>query len=59
MANIIISSRCKAVLARRLGWRPRNEDKWETCFATELAEYYSNPPNPKELPKVMQKGVKA
>lgn len=49
------SARCRAVLARNLGWTPRCEGKWAGTFATELKEYAQNKPEPKALPHVMRK----
>ncbi|KAF9892997.1 hypothetical protein FE257_012408 [Aspergillus nanangensis] len=49
------NSRCKAVLARELGWTPQNEGKWVSTFATELKEFVERPPQPKALPAVMRK----
>ncbi|RAK72240.1 NAD-dependent epimerase/dehydratase family protein [Aspergillus fijiensis CBS 313.89] len=49
------NARCKAVLARQLGWIPKHEKKWAETFHIELQEYVERPPDPKTLPLVMQK----
>ncbi|KAL3443709.1 NAD dependent epimerase/dehydratase family protein [Aspergillus insuetus] len=48
------NARCKAVLARKLGWKPSREGEWVGTFATELEEYAQNTPTPKALPRVMR-----
>lgn len=49
------SARCRAVLARNLGWKPSREGEWAGTFATELKEYAQNKPQRKVLPHVMRK----
>ncbi|KAE8138874.1 hypothetical protein BDV38DRAFT_291899 [Aspergillus pseudotamarii] len=48
------NARCKAALARNLGWKPSREDRWKETFAEELEEYVRNKPRPKALPIVMR-----
>lgn len=55
LTEILCSARCKAVLARQLGWIPKHEKKWAETFHIELQEYVERPPDPKTLPLVMQK----
>ncbi|OGM47525.1 hypothetical protein ABOM_004260 [Aspergillus bombycis] len=51
----LISSRIKAVLARKLGWAPSYAGEWENTFRTELTEFITNPPARREIPKIPEK----
>ncbi|KAL2785967.1 NAD dependent epimerase/dehydratase family protein [Aspergillus keveii] len=48
------NARSKAVLARKMGWKPSREGEWVGTFATELKKYVRNGPTPKALPRVMR-----